>query len=265
MIRRPPRSTLFPYTTLFRSVHACIFRSKDICITQISLQIPDKQEVSEQMLFPFAVNQQPLSSHTEMVKITGYGSAMCSTGERAQRFPVPFFGGGLPWTPSPANAPQARTLHLPGFLQRFRRCLDASPKRISQTVSSRTTFVSPVLGRSPARRVRELLPPGSWPQVCVTERSCGVRSTPWTWHQNPWVQTPAPARETLGHLLSPLRLGFLISSVGLIMAPCRLGAVIHVKSREYKATNKKHTLWSQMSEFKTQLHCVLAMRLGANY
>src|SRR5690349_23192717 len=23
MIRRPPRSTLFPYTTLFRSVHAC--------------------------------------------------------------------------------------------------------------------------------------------------------------------------------------------------------------------------------------------------
>src|SRR5258707_7050731 len=24
MIRRPPRSTLFPYTTLFRSVHPCI-------------------------------------------------------------------------------------------------------------------------------------------------------------------------------------------------------------------------------------------------
>src|SRR2546429_7381362 len=23
MIRRPPRSTLFPYTTLFRSIHAC--------------------------------------------------------------------------------------------------------------------------------------------------------------------------------------------------------------------------------------------------
>src|SRR2546429_7025751 len=26
MIRRPPRSTLFPYTTLFRSVHAAAFR-----------------------------------------------------------------------------------------------------------------------------------------------------------------------------------------------------------------------------------------------
>src|SRR5256885_13255000 len=25
MIRRPPRSTLFPYTTLFRSVHECHF------------------------------------------------------------------------------------------------------------------------------------------------------------------------------------------------------------------------------------------------
>src|SRR2546427_4299045 len=25
MIRRPPRSTLFPYTTLFRSVHADVF------------------------------------------------------------------------------------------------------------------------------------------------------------------------------------------------------------------------------------------------
>src|SRR2546430_7024546 len=29
MIRRPPRSTLFPYTTLFRSVHPGGHRSKD--------------------------------------------------------------------------------------------------------------------------------------------------------------------------------------------------------------------------------------------
>src|SRR3712207_8867659 len=26
MIRRPPRSTLFPYTTLFRSPHPCLYR-----------------------------------------------------------------------------------------------------------------------------------------------------------------------------------------------------------------------------------------------
>src|SRR3712207_7911340 len=30
MIRRPPRSTLFPYTTLFRSIHALIAGSCDV-------------------------------------------------------------------------------------------------------------------------------------------------------------------------------------------------------------------------------------------
>src|SRR3712207_6850138 len=30
MIRRPPRSTLFPYTTLFRSVHQWIGRAQDL-------------------------------------------------------------------------------------------------------------------------------------------------------------------------------------------------------------------------------------------
>src|SRR5256885_10374522 len=30
MIRRPPRSTLFPYTTLFRSQHACAERGGDL-------------------------------------------------------------------------------------------------------------------------------------------------------------------------------------------------------------------------------------------
>src|SRR3712207_7043858 len=29
MIRRPPRSTLFPYTTLFRSYHPYIYRTND--------------------------------------------------------------------------------------------------------------------------------------------------------------------------------------------------------------------------------------------
>src|SRR5258708_27580818 len=28
MIRRPPRSTLFPYTTLFRSLHAAVLRAR---------------------------------------------------------------------------------------------------------------------------------------------------------------------------------------------------------------------------------------------
>src|SRR2546422_5356302 len=32
MIRRPPRSTLFPYTTLFRSMPATIFICKSYCV-----------------------------------------------------------------------------------------------------------------------------------------------------------------------------------------------------------------------------------------
>src|SRR2546430_16029323 len=32
MIRRPPRSTLFPYTTLFRSVHAVADRHPDLLL-----------------------------------------------------------------------------------------------------------------------------------------------------------------------------------------------------------------------------------------
>src|SRR5258708_25093092 len=32
MIRRPPRSTLFPYTTLFRSLTTPVFPSRGVCI-----------------------------------------------------------------------------------------------------------------------------------------------------------------------------------------------------------------------------------------
>src|SRR2546430_12333249 len=40
MIRRPPRSTLFPYTTLFRSIQA-ILRHEDVSTTQRSyIKIP---------------------------------------------------------------------------------------------------------------------------------------------------------------------------------------------------------------------------------
>src|SRR5260221_10404775 len=35
MIRRPPRSTLFPYTTLFRSVGSPSFGSASVCAVQV--------------------------------------------------------------------------------------------------------------------------------------------------------------------------------------------------------------------------------------
>src|SRR3712207_8512982 len=41
MIRRPPRSTLFPYTTLFRSIDFCIC-SDSICFQKIPPQYPKK-------------------------------------------------------------------------------------------------------------------------------------------------------------------------------------------------------------------------------
>src|SRR2546430_12568489 len=42
MIRRPPRSTLFPYTTLFRSFHTCghTFQNLRTQVTCQSTQIP---------------------------------------------------------------------------------------------------------------------------------------------------------------------------------------------------------------------------------
>src|SRR5438309_7364582 len=46
LIRRPPRSTLFPYTTLFRSIPARFAESFTICQTTFSV-IPSPQIVPE--------------------------------------------------------------------------------------------------------------------------------------------------------------------------------------------------------------------------
>src|SRR3712207_7254721 len=45
MIRRPPRSTLFPYTTLFRSLPACARRVRDVEVVEHA-----KDEVVDQLL-----------------------------------------------------------------------------------------------------------------------------------------------------------------------------------------------------------------------
>src|SRR5438067_7396714 len=37
MLRRPPRSTLFPYTTLFRSLRACQARRRNQCLDRDEL------------------------------------------------------------------------------------------------------------------------------------------------------------------------------------------------------------------------------------
>src|SRR2546430_3676987 len=40
MIRRPPRSTLFPYTTLFRSVYGCLGAANNVCTSVNSTTLP---------------------------------------------------------------------------------------------------------------------------------------------------------------------------------------------------------------------------------
>src|SRR2546422_5029421 len=53
MIRRPPRSTLFPYTTLFRSIHPAppaeiTFRGKSITLTGLDNPLRQHPERSEE-------------------------------------------------------------------------------------------------------------------------------------------------------------------------------------------------------------------------
>src|SRR5258707_10314649 len=48
MIRRPPRSTLFPYTTLFRSASAAAAFHLNIHVSSEELQNPDKRPRSEE-------------------------------------------------------------------------------------------------------------------------------------------------------------------------------------------------------------------------
>src|SRR3712207_7461757 len=49
MIRRPPRSTLFPYTTLFRSIHEATFmsnaKSAGVMTPYVYFVDPDKAEI----------------------------------------------------------------------------------------------------------------------------------------------------------------------------------------------------------------------------
>src|SRR2546422_7666011 len=61
MIRRPPRSTLFPYTTLFRSVMA------DVCLWITAHRISAKAEIAARVLF--------LARHIAVARQAGTRSA----------------------------------------------------------------------------------------------------------------------------------------------------------------------------------------------
>src|SRR3712207_7313830 len=49
MIRRPPRATLFPYTTLFRSCVGTAFRQGALSVTQLDIR-PKPPEVEDKLV-----------------------------------------------------------------------------------------------------------------------------------------------------------------------------------------------------------------------
>src|SRR3712207_8711007 len=75
MIRRPPRSTLFPYTTLFRSLSSCLKENVADCprpfqVTVKALDadgndITESGDVEQVILFVFDENQQIFKTRSE--------------------------------------------------------------------------------------------------------------------------------------------------------------------------------------------------------
>src|SRR2546427_6156724 len=81
MIRRPPRSTLFPYTTLFRSVFASISRRGGAAMSPelISMQGPDEPATSEHVMLssgryihfgPFRIRSEEHTSNSSHSQIS---------------------------------------------------------------------------------------------------------------------------------------------------------------------------------------------------
>src|SRR2546422_10623640 len=78
MIRRPPRSTLFPYTTLFRSTRSAFGRrrsfGRDVCVTQ-------KEREKGDTLLPFL----PVSPMSYFCTYLGPGSSLPLARGKASR------------------------------------------------------------------------------------------------------------------------------------------------------------------------------------
>src|SRR5258707_14401369 len=75
MIRRPPRSTLFPYTTLFRSPYRLLEEPRHRCRREVHLRLPQTGEV------PRAGDPHAEAAGDERVATVGVGGrrdAQCS-------------------------------------------------------------------------------------------------------------------------------------------------------------------------------------------
>ena len=72
MIRRPPRSTLFPYTTLFRSTHPASMKTLDLFLSSVPSLVTDvtvKLGISDHDIVIFSINANPRRSNKPPHKV----------------------------------------------------------------------------------------------------------------------------------------------------------------------------------------------------
>src|SRR5437016_7098719 len=75
MIRRPPRSTLFPYTTLFRSLYA---RSRNRGNSQMAKVVSRLQRICRRFLIlPISLETRPLRSEEHTSELQSLTNLVC--------------------------------------------------------------------------------------------------------------------------------------------------------------------------------------------
>src|SRR3712207_6419549 len=98
MIRRPPRSTLFPYTTLFRSVELLVVIG--IIALLISILLPSLNRAREQ------ANRIKCASNLRQIAMAG----IIYAGENKGRFPRTYFDPNTPINGTTRNTTGGRDL-----------------------------------------------------------------------------------------------------------------------------------------------------------
>src|SRR3989441_7252149 len=151
MIRRPPRSTLFPYTTLFRSVRAGE-RAHQRRLARVG--VPDERDA-----------QRLLTPRPWRLRLVFDGGQLClELGDAVADLAAIELHGGLPRAPQPdaaAPALAAAGLAQPGGYIGEPRDLDLQPRRSARRVpmedlDDHTRAIQDLRGRGRALDVAEL-------------------------------------------------------------------------------------------------------------
>src|SRR3989441_13068377 len=83
MIRRPPRSTLFPYTTLFRSAEAPRVEFTRHALQRLRVRGVPIPLLGKLYLRPLAARPHVRDSHTRLAKVDGEPARSACAGEHA--------------------------------------------------------------------------------------------------------------------------------------------------------------------------------------